>query len=59
MKTLFISLAIFLLVMVFIPVGGMHVSNPNHNVYIYSFMGGEIFVFIALIRIAINNKLKK
>jgi hypothetical protein len=58
MRTLFTTIILLILVMAYIPTGGMCESNPYHKEYMYSFVMIEILVLVALVRVLILNRNK-
>jgi hypothetical protein len=58
MKLLFTTIILLILVMAYIPAGGMCESNPYHDDYMYSFLTIEILVLVALVRVLILNRRK-
>lgn len=56
MKLFFISMMLLIVAMFIIPVGGMCESNVNHKFYMYGFLGCEIFVIIAIVRLYLISK---
>jgi hypothetical protein len=58
MKTIFVTMALLIVMMLIIPIGGMCESNVNHKFYMYSFGMCELLVVFALVRqlILINKR---
>lgn len=52
---LYISIALFVIDMFIIPVGGMCESNSYHNEYFYSFLICEINLFVSLAVMAVTH----
>lgn len=51
MKLFFVSIALFIIAMFVIPVGGMCESNVNHEFYMYGFLGCEILCVVSIVRV--------
>jgi hypothetical protein len=51
MKLFFVSIALFIVSMFVIPVGGMCESNVNHEFYMYGFLGCEILCVVSIVRV--------
>lgn len=51
MKLFFVSISLFIIAMVIIPVGGMCESNVNHEFYMYGFLGCEILCVVSIVRV--------
>lgn len=59
MKTLLITVVIFLVVLAIVPVGGMSKINEYADYYMYLFLSAELLVIFSIIRIAILNYKKR
>lgn len=58
MKMFFISMMLFIVTLIIIPVGAMNAANPMHNIYIYVFLCSEIVVTISIVRVYLISKRK-
>jgi hypothetical protein len=58
LKLLFISLLLFVLVLIITPVGGWCESNPHHEDFKFAFLASTLMSFGSLILVFATNKSK-